>query len=121
MSGAGSAIGITADIRLNRAELVSDIAAARQTIQTEFSSMQINFGASLLESVRSVAPEITATIAQAVSAGMAGGGVPGGFPGIPGGGGGGVPGESGSARRISATLGKTMFTNDSGERSSLPP
>ena len=71
MSGAGSAIGITADIRLNRAELVSDIAAARQTIQTEFSSMQINFGASLLESVRSVTPEITASVAQAVAAGFA--------------------------------------------------
>jgi hypothetical protein len=82
-SMAGSPISVIADIRMSREQLVSDIAAARQTIQTEFSSMQINFGASLLESVRSVAPEISATIAQAVAAGMAGGSG-GGFPGTPG-------------------------------------
>jgi hypothetical protein len=71
MSQFGTAIPITAQIRISSEEVQADCAAARTEIQTELAQAMTNIVPALVESIRTAAPEISQAVAEAVAVGFA--------------------------------------------------
>ena len=68
----GSAISVTAELRMRRDQILSDIDAAgpeiRSRLQSMFQGVDIPIGARIVESVSAAAPQITEIIAAAIAA-----------------------------------------------------